>query len=506
MKETKVYPIWKTVLILVLLFLVTFFTTAVAWALCSWSMLTMDELLWHLKASMKGSNPDMVISFIVITLGVSVLVTGIAAFLLIRSRRRKESNIFLSRITLGATAAILVGGLIAAWNGFSIGPFLKGYMTVSSFIEDEYVDPGSVAVTFPEKKRNVIVLYLESMELTFTDPESGGAFPENVIPELTQLARENECFAGDAKVLNGGIALPGTVWTMGAMFGTTAGLPLKTPLGQNGMSVNDDFLPGIMTLGDLLEREGYRNRLLIGSEAIFGGREQYYRDHGNHEIHDYHYAIDTGRIPEDYMVWWGYEDEKLFDYAKEELTELAKGDQPFSMSILTADTHFEDGHLCPRCGNTFGSNRYANIMNCSSGRVAEFVQWLKEQDFYQDTTIIITGDHPTMDTDFCDDVPESYLRKTYTCIINSVAEAKNPARTRVYSTFDLFPTTLAAMGVTLEGDRLGLGTNLYSDRDTLTERYTLPDLEEKLNARSKMMERMYNGSYVSPAKKESTGD
>ena len=36
---------------------------------------------------------------------------------------------------------------------------------------------------------------------------------------------------------------------------------------------------------------------------------------------------------------------------------------------------------------------------------------------------------------------------------------------------DLFQTTLAAMGTKIDGDRLGLGTNLYSDKETLAERY-----------------------------------
>ncbi len=43
--------------------------------------------------------------------------------------------------------------------------------------------------------------------------------------------------------------------------------------------------------------------------------------------------------------------------------------------------------------------------------------------------------------------------------------------TRTYTTFDNFPTTLAAMGVTIEGNRLGLGTNLFSSEQTLSERY-----------------------------------
>lgn len=38
---------------------------------------------------------------------------------------------------------------------------------------------------------------------------------------------------------------------------------------------------------------------------------------------------------------------------------------------------------------------------------------------------------------------------------------------------DLFPTTLVAMGAKFKGDRLGIGTNLFSDKKTLTEKYEI---------------------------------
>ena len=40
--------------------------------------------------------------------------------------------------------------------------------------------------------------------------------------------------------------------------------------------------------------------------------------------------------------------------------------------------------------------------------------------------------------------------------------------TREYATLDLFPTTLAALGAEIDGNRLGLGTNLFSSDQTLT--------------------------------------
>lgn len=138
--------------------------------------------------------------------------------------------------------------------------------------------------------------------------------------------------------------------------------------------------------------------------------------------------------------------------------------------MLTVDTHFEDGYVCDKCDDKFGDNQYANVMACSSKQVKEFVEWVKQQDFYEDTTIVISGDHPTMDSDFCENVDENYGRRVYTAYINA-SDSPKSSMTRTYTTFDNFPTTLAAMGVTIEGNRLGLGTNLFSSEQTLSERY-----------------------------------
>ncbi len=82
------------------------------------------------------------------------------------------------------------------WNGLDVSNYMKGQSTYSTFIDDNYVDPSSVNITFPEQKRNLIYIFLESMEMTYADKENGGAFKQNVIPELTQLAQENEDFSG----------------------------------------------------------------------------------------------------------------------------------------------------------------------------------------------------------------------------------------------------------------------------------------------------------------------
>ena len=92
--------------------------------------------------------------------------------------------------------------------------------------------------------------------------------------------------------------------------------------------------------------------------------------------------------------------------------------------------------------------------------------------------IVINGDHCYMGTDYYDYIPHDYLRRTYTCIINSSKE--EPSEPRTYSTMDLFPTTLSALGCTIPSGRLGLGTDLYSDVKTLLEMNTIETLNHEL--------------------------
>ena len=86
------------------------------------------------------------------------------------------------------------------------------------------------------------------------------------------------------------------------------------------------------------------------------------------------------------------------------------------------------------------------------------------------------------------EVDKEYVRKVYTAFINAPKEPEIKAK-RDYTTFDDFPTTLASMGVKIEGDRLGLGTNLFSDVETLSEKYGREFEKNELEKKSELMVR-----------------
>ena len=456
---------------------------SVRWMFATWTNLSMDELVYHLTAPLDGTNTDMIWDYVRVCAVPTILVIFFLILILIAWRKKEKVHLFRGIINLVALVGIIVM-LGYTWTELGVGDYLKDQNTESKFIEDEYVDPTDVEVVFPEQKRNLIYIFLESMETTYSDVDDGGAFDENVIPELTEIAQTNEDFSGADPKLNGGYSLAGTTWTMGAMFAQTSGLPLNISISANDMDTQDSFFPGVTTLGDILSDAGYTQTLVIGSEAQFGGRKLYFQEHGNYEMEDYSYAIENGLIPSDYKVWWGYEDQKLFEFAKEKLLQLSQGDEPFNLTMLTVDTHFEDGYVCEQCPTEYDT-QYSNVMACSSRQVGEFLKWIQQQDFYENTTIVISGDHPTMDSDYCAEIDQegNYDRRVFTAYINAAAYAQDQQE-RTYSTFDNFPTTLAALGVQIDGDRLGLGTK------TLLEEFGNSKVNAELKKKSEFIEKL----------------
>ena len=456
-------------LLWVLIIVAALFGFSLRWMLTTWGELTFEEVLYQLTASLEGTGSGMILQYVlnsVVPTAVVLVVILLCRFVFLKNSDKKR---FIMPVSAVLCVGLFLVMFVITCRNLGVVPYIRGQLFPGTFIADNYVNPDHVNIEFPEKKRNLIYIFMESGETTFADKENGGAFDQNVIPELTALAQENEDFSGADNAINGGVALYDTTWTMAAIFGQTSGLPLKTSLGRNGMVTMESFFPNIVTMGDVLEDNGYKQVFMLGSPVVFGGRATYFMDHGNFEMQDYYYMQDQGKIPKDYYVFWGFEDAKLFDFAKEEATELAKGDEPFNLTLLTVDTHFEDGYVCEDCGNEF-DDQYSNVYACSSKKISEFVKWVQQQDFYEDTSIVIVGDHPTMDLNYCNDVDSSYQRKVYTTFINSAVEPERNDR-REYSTFDMFPTAIASLGATIPGDRLGLGTNLFSSEETLLEKY-----------------------------------
>ncbi|MGN0367707.1 MAG: LTA synthase family protein [Wujia sp.] len=471
---------------------------AVIYCFRTYGQLEIGFLLFMATSPLEGSNMEPFIKLIILAV---LVITGACVFGIILAKR---SNIPGKLVIQFGKCRIrfafsLFHRFYALWMGIlmllsaaicvkvmKIDDYIRHQLETTTFFEDYYINPETVTLTFPEEKRNLIYIVLESMEITYADPEHGGNEYANFIPNLIALQEENIGFTTQKDKLNGAICTNGSEWTFGALVAQTSGIPVLLPSSKavNDMGQFDDCLPGAYSIGQILENQGYTQEFFIGSDATFGGRNKYFKQHGNYKIRDYYYARKHEWIPHDYYEFWGYEDCKLYEFAKEEITALAAEDAPFNFTMLTVDTHFFNGYKCELCEDKF-DNQYANVIACADRQLYDFINWMKEQPFYENTTIVICGDHPTMDDAYMQStcVSPDYQRKVYTCVIHP-ATTYHAEQDRVFTTMDLFPTTLGAMGVSIEGNRLGYGTNLFSDTPTLVEELGLEKLNEEFSKNS----------------------
>ena len=473
------------------------------WVLDNYGSVGLDEIIFHINMPLQGVSRDLTLDYIQKGLKPALMVWIVFLLLQLFPRRRRFE--LCVQTSWGERRFSLLPLKISPWvnlfflicsycfilekadDSFQMTAYLAEQMGSSSLIEEEYVSPDEVNITFPEKKKNLICIYVESAETSAQDRKNGGLMEENLIPELTLLAKENISFS-HSELIEGAAVAPDCTWTIAGLVAETAGIPLKLPANYNNvMGKYEYFLPGVVTLEDILETEGYHNYFMAGSDFSFGGRRKYYTTHGNYEIMDYDWAVRKGKLEPGYKVFWGFEDRKLFAFAKEELTKIAAQEEPFHFSLLTVDTHMPAGYVCEDCPDRY-SSQYANVWACASEQIFSFVSWIQDQDFYQDTVIYICGDHLSMVRSFYgDNTKDDYLgqnkRKVYETFIHAVTEPLQE-KGRRFTTMDMFPTVLASIGARIEGERLGLGTNLFSEEETLAEKYGYEFLFGELKKRS----------------------
>lgn len=455
--------------------------------------MSMDRLLFHLSTSQNGVP---ISTFIIMGLSIVILPTSAMLLVLfwpnILKKIFKVERAWFGRARLLGAVFISVFSLVFVELSLHPVSYIFAQNMESRFFVEHYVNPKEAKIVAPKHKKNLIWIWMESLESSFMDVANGGNNQENVIESLTELAKEYTNFSWNDKY-GGFFPVNTATHTIGGQVAQMGGVPFFSKIGSSssgsirpGKEIENrpirPFMAGMYNLGDVLLSNGYKNVFVSGADSRFGDQNQLFLQHGNFEIMDYEWMRKNKHIPEDYFVFWGAEDDKVFSAAKPKLLELAKGDQPFQLHIETMDTHAEDGYVTANTPNKF-SDQYSNVLSGSAKQVNEFVRWCQRQEFYKDTVIVIVGDHLTMDHDYPSRLVNPEKRSVFNVIINSDRVARND-KNRVATSFDIFPTVLYSLGFEWNGDRLGLGVNLYSGEKTLAEMMGLDKLNEAIYRKS----------------------
>ena len=312
-----------------LVFFMLLLSFSLVWCINNFGNIGLSEIVFTLNMPLKGTANSYFVSYFLLAFLPAAVFWGIELLLKCFPKKRTYSlalsigkrtmDIGILPIRLNWIAWLLV---MAIWLGQIIGiaddnfelyAYVRSQIEASELIENEYVDAANAAIHFPNEKQNLIFIFIESAETSFMDKANGGLLDENIIPELTQLAKENVSFS-HSELLEGAAVAPACGWTMAGLMAQTSGMPLKlfkyqdnTGGVDNSMSKYASFMPGLTSLGEILEKQGYHNFFLAGSDFAYAGRKDYFTQHGNYEIWDYNSAVAEGRIPDNYKEGWGFD-------------------------------------------------------------------------------------------------------------------------------------------------------------------------------------------------------
>ena len=481
---------WVSALVFAAWWLAAMITIVNAWVVWNFGQLELPQFIYHIVNIVEVIKPmsiDFVIaSAIAIILGpvaIGVLGVKLTRRLILGAKQvfsahvdarhdaprpLLRSRVLSPGLPVGLLVPAIVLGLTTPAFAVNVGvvSFFQNSKP-SNFIESFYEFPENIEQ--PEQPLNLVMIYVESLENTYRNPELWG---ENLLDSLDYETREWESFPDFQEVR-------GTGWTIAGLVASQCGVLLKEEnqfdiRQQLGLkSINrigervDAFMPGITCLGDILADAGYANHFLGGADPEFAGKGKFFDEHGYRSVKGLPYWESIGETE---FTKWGLHDDDLLRHAKRELDTLHAADQPFNMTVLTVDTHRPEGHLSPTCERR-GADGLPDIVACTSDLLADFVRYMDKKGYLEDTVVVITGDHLSMPNAVQDTMDLEPHRTIYNKFWSPLGF--EPNRSEFYH-FSMLPTVLDMMGFDYPGNEMALGVSGVGESDP--RKFTIYDV------------------------------
>ena len=345
--------------------------------------------------------------------------------------------------------------------------YLDYVNTGEDYFKINYLNPSQVEITSEKKTKNLVLIYVESLEDTYAD---------------TKLFSHNLIFSIDSSVFEGSYHFsdyrqaPGTGWTIAGIVSTQCGLPLRTFLKNSSGNSGTGFLDNAICLGDILSQKGYQNVFMNGADLSFAGKGKFIARHGYTQTYGREEWYKKNKTQQD-MNDWGLYDDLLFIEAQKKLDELESNpDAPFNLTLLTVDTHPPKGFLSHHCATKHGvtEDNFEGIVECTALQVKDFIDYIKNKGYLKNTTVIILGDHLGMKNPVYKKLESSQKRRIFNLFIT---DDKLVSNREDMTEFDMYPTILASLNFKIDEGRLGLG---YSGFGSYTTKPSI-DRHEEMN-------------------------
>ena len=235
-----------------------------------------------------------------------------------------------------------------------------------------------------------------------------------------------------------------------------------------------------------MREAGYKNVMIKAADIQFTKADVFLKAHGFDEALGVNEILPAlpNKDKSVYMgTFGGVTDRVLYDFAKKKI-ESFDDDKPFMLSLFTLDTHVPTVELDKSCDVIFDDLRDSFI--CADKAVYEFIEWFKGTKYWDNTTVVIVGDHLLPSRIFYKGYPK---RGIYNVFLN-VPYGLNIDKNKVFSTYDLAPTILESVGANLNPRRLGLGKSMFSDETSLIEKMGMHKLKIRLIQKSEIYKKL----------------
>lgn len=292
--------------------------------------------------------------------------------------------------------------------------------------------------------KNLVFVYLESLERTYTDEKR---FP-GLTPGIDHWRHEGLDFSGFQ-------TFPGATYTIAGIFSSQCGAPylINSVFGSdinalgfvpgNDSTATDTFHPELACMGDVLHAAGYHQTYLSGVSLEFANTDEFFRMHHYDEAWG---APQVQKLHQEKLAraGWGLLDSDMFSEALAQFRNGVATGRPFSVVVSTIDTHPPEGYVLPGCKHYEAiRNPMLDAVHCSDQLLDAFLDKLSHEPGWENTVVIVMSDHLAMRNVASSLYPPDGQRQPLLFALNA---GKGERPQRMYH-MDIAPTVLDLMGV-----------------------------------------------------------
>lgn len=258
---------------------------------------------------------------------------------------------------------------------------------VAKYVSNHYAAPNDDLFGIA-KGKNVIYIHLESTQQFLIDyklKDENGVEHE-VMPFINSLYHDKQTFAFDNfyHQVKGGKTSDAETLMDNSLFGLNQGALMTQLGGKNTFQSAQNILE---------QTAGYTSAVFHGNDSTFWNRNETYKHWG----YDYFFSKEYYDVNEDNSFQYGLHDKPFFQQSVKYLEQLP---QPFYSKFIAVSNHFpyseftDDEAGFPMAQTDDETiNGYFATANYLDAAVEEFFNYLKASGLYDNSVIVLYGDH-----------------------------------------------------------------------------------------------------------------